>query len=190
MSRTLQIKFKDTFDCEKYQTTEKSFLCFHVFEAWKNKNGRFWVKNFTWVFLSHITENFCDRDYDYCFSQTHKIFEIFFEYVCRKRASSNTEDRKSREGAITRILLLVSFAFLVLTVVGIIILYEALFYMAPRMNDDPWAACWFTVLMEWSELTGICNVSFNFLFYMMGSKIFRDGFKSMLKSKLELVLQK
>ena len=39
-------------------------------------------------------------------------------------------------------------------------------------------------MFHMSELTATANVSFNFLFYIIGSKVFRDHFKAMFREKI------
>ena len=108
-------------------------------------------------------------------------------FLCRR--NSNTMKKKGRESAVTRVLLLVSFAFLFFTAVAMALLYIGLFYVGPKLEQDPddvQLQNWYLILIQISELPAVANVSFNFLFYILGSNIFRNGFFSMLKRLLHI----
>ena len=95
-----------------------------------------------------------------------------------KRAS-----RGGREHAITRILLLMSFAFLLFTACCMVFLYTSVIYLGPQLEEgEPRVGQLYVAMKQLAELPATCNVSFNFGFYLMGSGIFRKGFTDMFKS--------
>ena len=97
-------------------------------------------------------------------------------YLFNRRKNSNV-DRKGREGAITRILILMSIAFLIFTVATISCGYVALIYLQPKLaTGDDSVAVLYALFAHLLELPATMNVSFNFLFYLIGSKLFRNNF--------------
>ncbi|XP_063712892.1 uncharacterized protein LOC134840820 [Symsagittifera roscoffensis] len=119
------------------------------------------------------------------------MFNLAILYFMRKQnnnskaggGGANSALRTEREQAITRILLLMSFAFLIFTAIAMVFLYYTQLYLAPQLEDgQPRVGQLYVALRQLAELPATWNVSFNFTFYLAGSRIFRKGFTDMLQS--------
>ncbi|XP_063718086.1 galanin receptor 2b-like [Symsagittifera roscoffensis] len=113
------------------------------------------------------------------------IFNFTILYQMRKndKNKKSSSTKSGREQAITRILLLMSFAFLLFTAGCMFFLYTSVIYLGPQLDGgDPWVGQMYVAMAQLQELPSTANVSFNFSFYLMGSKMFRKGFLDMLQS--------
>ena len=62
----------------------------------------------------------------------------------RKNASQFKKAKSGREGAITRVLIMASMAFLVFTTAAMSLLYFGLFYLQPKIEQDPYYTVYVT----------------------------------------------
>ncbi|XP_063728230.1 uncharacterized protein LOC134855619 [Symsagittifera roscoffensis] len=112
------------------------------------------------------------------------VFNIIILYKLKTNAS--TMKKSSRQSAITKVLLLVSWAFLFFTACSAIPIYLVLFYLNPMLDpntpDDIEHEISNNILLA-VELPAVGNVAFNCVFYVLGSKIFRDEFVAMFRKR-------
>ena len=70
--------------------------------------------------------------------------------------------------------------------------YISLFYIEPILDEDSgaWMSDLYVGLLQLAELPATANVSFNFVMYLLGSKVFRNEFKGMLRKSFGLASNK
>ncbi|XP_075248975.1 uncharacterized protein LOC142341704 [Convolutriloba macropyga] len=118
----------------------------------------------------------------YCAIPASLLFIFNIVILVQMKKNAKNVNKEGRESAITKILLIVSFAYLIFTALSIIPLYIALFYLEPKLgNNEEWVDHLYSALLQLNELPATANVSFNFVFYILGSRIFRKEFLSMLR---------
>ncbi|XP_075253381.1 uncharacterized protein LOC142345285 [Convolutriloba macropyga] len=120
----------------------------------------------------------------YCGLPAVVLFVLNFAiiYKLKTAPSAGRGSNKSRENSITRGLLVVSFSYLVITLLGSLNLYIVLTVTQPKIsdNDPKWEKL--TVLMFYvGEWCGAINQSVNFFLYILGSQSFRKEFLKLIR---------
>ncbi|XP_075262674.1 uncharacterized protein LOC142354296 [Convolutriloba macropyga] len=121
----------------------------------------------------------------FCGLPTTLIFLFNVTILIQMRRNADKMKKSGREAAMTRVLLLCSFAFLFFTGITMGFLYVSILYLQPQIEGGPkWVAELYVALMQLAELPATANVSFNFALYLMGSKMFRDACGEMLRNNI------